>query len=68
MITFILILLFGLFLLNVPIAFAIIATSVTFLYLTDVPLVMQIQRMVAASNNSANGMVTSARSSRSSEE
>ena len=51
MITFILILLFGLFLLNVPIAFAIIATSVTFLYLTDVPLVMQIQRMVAASNN-----------------
>ncbi len=51
MITFILILLFGLFLLNVPIAFAIIATSVTFLYLTDVSLVMQIQRMVAASNN-----------------
>ena len=51
MITFILILLFGLFLLNVPIAFSIIATSVTFLYLTDVPLVMQIQRMVAASNN-----------------
>ena len=51
MITLILILLFGLFLLNVPIAFSIIATSVTFLYLTDVPLVMQIQRMVAASNN-----------------
>jgi len=51
MITFILCLLFGLFFLNVPIAFAIIATSVSFLYVTDVSLVMQIQRMVAATNN-----------------
>ena len=51
MVEFILILLFGLFFLNIPIAFAIIATSVAFLFLTDVSLVMQIQRMVAATNN-----------------
>lgn len=50
MITVIILVLLGLFALNVPIAFAIATTSFIFIVLSDLPVTMLIQRLMAGTN------------------